>query len=173
MSDSDKTLKEKYKEIILHVLEDEGKGSTIRELEKEYKSIAVDEEQKDIGKQKKWHRMKILNEIITGKLDLILTESIRKETACIISDLREEGKIIDARYKFPRYGVWRLTSKEEEKTKQKEEEQTQLTTIDSNLTKYRTGPGRVRDCTDWRTNLSADRNAGVRRVYRCPRNGKP
>ena len=106
-------MKEKYEEIILDELKEE--GHTIKELEREYKKITMDEEQKVKGKQKEWHRMDVLNKIITKKLDIIQTETLRKTTAKIMSNLREEGKIIDIKYKSPRYGVWRLTSEEEKK----------------------------------------------------------
>jgi hypothetical protein len=127
MSELDIKIKERLKKIPDLVWEELKKdGYTIFELERKFeKQFIVDKEQKSNRNDKKWHKKEIFDKILEQKLDLKSNDfpsdksgnnTFSKTIAKTISNLRNKGKIIDAKFGYPRYGIWRRTTPEEEKS---------------------------------------------------------
>lgn len=116
------TLK-KIKKLVEEELEND--GYTISELEKKFrKTFILDKEQKPKRNEKRWHKKENFDKVLADKLG-IKEDDFPKHVggnnlfsatiARSISILRKKGKIIDAKYGHPRYGIWRKSLPNEEK----------------------------------------------------------
>jgi hypothetical protein len=123
----DSNLREKLRkipELVWSELLDEEEGKSIIELQTIFgREFIVDREQKSNRKEKVWYKKEIITKNLKQKLDIqendfskdkVGNDTFSKTIANSITDLRESGKIIDVKYGFPRYGIWRKTSPEEE-----------------------------------------------------------
>jgi hypothetical protein len=100
-----------------------GEGESIPELEKKIEQPFIMDKEQEKNKNKKfWHKKEIMNKKIVQILNFDFNSwpedkqvDFVKKIAKHVSNLRKRGEILDLKYGYPRYGVWRVTTDDEKK----------------------------------------------------------
>lgn len=96
---------------------------SISELEKERGTLIGDPVQNELRDRAVWQNKRDIDVFVANKLNIDIdvygtktrSNAIYNKVVNVISDLRLNGKIIDWRYGYPRYGIWRLASSTEKR----------------------------------------------------------